>query len=146
MNSRLLFLLVILVSGCQGSSEMVPVSGVIKLDGKPFPFASVMFVPQDSAGRDATGTTDEQGRFVLSTVEPRDGAKPGKYKVVIFPGAPATEGAPGMTADQAMEAASKQPAKAPKSPISAAYTRPDQTPLAQDVPPSGDIVIELKSE
>lgn len=68
------------LSGC-GGGGYVSVSGLVTLDGEPLPEATVSFVP-DGGGEIATGVTDEDGRFSLTSN--RDtGAKPGVYKVTI---------------------------------------------------------------
>src|SRR5437879_5545336 len=71
------------LAGC-GAQRTTPVEGVVLLDGKPLAGASIQFVPQEK-GRDATGETDKNGHFVMSTFQPRDGVLPGNYKVVISP-------------------------------------------------------------
>jgi hypothetical protein len=146
---RLVWMMVLLCTvGCGGSGT-VPVQGIVRLDGQPLRSASVQFVPEDS-GRDATATTDQDGRFVLSTFEPGDGALPGNYKVVVTPVAPAQEAPPAMTADEAMAAAAAEAARAPSKPshpgFPEKYTRVDQTPLQHRVPAPGDIEIDLKSK
>jgi hypothetical protein len=142
-------LLVLIVTGCSRLSNTVPVQGVVRLDGQPLKSASVQFVPE-ATGRDATATTDEQGRFVLSTFEPRDGALPGAYKVIITLSAPMLDApAKAMSAEEAMAAAgaaAERPQPKPTGPtFPEKYTRPDQTPLTQNVPADGDVVIDLKS-
>lgn len=131
-------------SGC-GGSRTSPVEGVVLLDGKPVAGASVQFVPQ-GAGRDATAETDQNGQFVLSTFEPRDGAIPGAYKVVISPPVGVADKKVYASSEEAMAAADKaKPAKATGSRFPQQYTRPDQTPLTQDVPVQGEVKFELKS-
>lgn len=90
MRSILVAIVLFALAGCKDGSGTVPVAGVVRLDGQPLKEASIQFVPQGS-GRDATATTDANGRFVMSTIEPRDGAMPGKYKVVITPATPVAE-------------------------------------------------------
>ena len=51
------------------------------MDGKPLPKASVVFIPEN--GRPAGAITDENGRYVLNFTEGREGAIPGKNKVLI---------------------------------------------------------------
>ena len=146
---RLVWLTVLVCTlGCGGGAGTVPVQGVVRLDGQPLKRASVQFVPEDS-GRDATATTDEQGRFVLSTFNPRDGALPGKYKVVVTPSAPVQDAPAAKSADEAMAAAVAEAAKTGSKPgypgFPEKYTRADQTPLRQSVPPPGDVELDLKS-
>jgi hypothetical protein len=130
-----------LAAGCGGTS-LAPVRGVVKLDGSPLADASVEFIAQDQGGRDASGFTDANGVFTISTFKPGDGAMPGKYKVVIQPTA-AVEGPPAASMEEAQKGLSRARSKAPSVPEK--YTRPDQTPLTQDVPPAGEVVIDLTS-
>lgn len=67
--------------GCDGSARPVPVTGVVTYSGIPVAGAQVMFTP--TTGRPAEGTTDEQGKFKLTTTEPGDGALPGSHTVTI---------------------------------------------------------------
>ena len=130
-------------AGCGGGSGPVPVRGVVKLDGKPVANAAVTFVAQDPGGRDAHGSTDANGAFELSTHKPNDGALPGKYKVVITP--PGEEGGSTPFDDPGKPAAAAKPKPAgPRIPQK--YTLAGQTPLTQDVPPTGDVVIDLQSK
>ena len=86
----LLFLLVI--SGCDGkpSPEIAPVEGVVRLNGKPQRGLMVRFLPDPEQGNDtpidATGTTDEQGKYVLEYTyqgEQGMGAPVGWHRVLI---------------------------------------------------------------
>ncbi len=72
----------IALGGCSdGRPARVPVSGTIKIDGKPLPYGIVRFVP--SEGRAAIGPIDREGRFTLTCYEPADGVAPGNYKIAI---------------------------------------------------------------
>jgi hypothetical protein len=147
MRRLCLSLLAVAIVGCVNSAGPIPVSGVVTLDEKPLSNASISFVPEGS-GKQATGTTDENGKFVLSTIDPRDGAFPGKYKVVIAPNSVASE-TESESADAAMEAdaAAAKKAKKPSGPkFPEAYTRLDQTPLTQDVPAPSEVVYKLSSK
>ena len=69
--------------GCQQRiPDRQPVSGIVTLDGRPVPNAAVTFVSEVVFGR-ASGLTDESGRYELTTLEPRDGAITGSYRVAI---------------------------------------------------------------
>jgi hypothetical protein len=131
--------------GC-AKSRTSPVEGDVLLDGKPLAGASIMFVPQGT-GRDATGQTDASGHFIMSTFQPRDDVLPGSYKVVITPPTGVADTAQYGTAEDAMAAATKAPAKKASSDpaFPQKYTRPDQTPLTQEVPVQGKLRFELKA-
>lgn len=149
MRKLLVAFLILIAAGCRNDSGTVPVAGVLKLDGQPLKEASIHFVPQGS-GRDATGTTDANGKFTMSTYEPRDGALPGSYKVVITPFVAAEASPVGASSEDAMTAASaaaaKQKGKPTDTQMPQSYTRLDQTPLMQEVPPKSEIVIDIKSK
>src|SRR5688500_10797777 len=58
------------VAGCSGNDNYAPVSGVVKINGKPYPNAVVSFQPigtkeNANPGRGSSAYTDENGRFVL---------------------------------------------------------------------------------
>jgi hypothetical protein len=145
MTPRVLFtLFVAAIAGC-GGARTTPVEGVVLLDGKPLAGASIQFVPQEK-GRQATAETDASGQFAMSTLQPRDGVLPGTYKVVISPPNGPADTTQYASADQAMAAAMKAPAKKPAAPLfPQKYARPDQTPLTQEVPVKGKLTIELKN-
>jgi hypothetical protein len=70
------------LAGCGASGpEIAGVEGTVFLDGNPLPLAAVVFIPEN--GRPAGATTDAQGHYVLSFSEGRDGAIPGKSRVMI---------------------------------------------------------------
>ena len=148
-NSRTVATISLLIAaalvGC-GGSRTSPVTGTVLLDGKPLVGAMVQFVPQGT-GRDATGETDKSGNFTMSTFQPKDGVVQGEYKVMIAPPAATADPVAYASAEEAMAAASKAPAKkATGPPFPQEYTRPDQTPLKQKVPVSGSLKYELKSK
>ena len=70
-------------SGCGPSGPApVKVDGSVTLGGKPVEGATVTFVSK-SGGRSASGKTDADGSFVLTTNSTGDGAVPGEYVVTI---------------------------------------------------------------
>ncbi len=80
-----------IVSGCapaQGPkiSGLVTVSGVVTLDGKALPNATVTFVPitKGEGEMSAGGLSDSTGKYILRTGDEKNyGIKPGQYKVII---------------------------------------------------------------
>jgi hypothetical protein len=72
-----------IVLGCGHQRPFVPVSGLVRLDGVPTEKLSVTFFPTE--GRAANGVTHRDGRFVLTTFKPGDGALLGAHKVTIAP-------------------------------------------------------------
>ena len=57
------------------------VQGTVTLQGKPLAGATITFTPEK--GRPATGVTDEEGNYLLSTFKANDGAALGRYPVSI---------------------------------------------------------------
>lgn len=82
----------VLLTGCGESKYLiVPVAGVVTLNGEPLPEASLVFSPQGSPenpypGPRSTATTDVEGRFRLHTVEGSDGAVVGRHHVSLTTG------------------------------------------------------------
>ncbi|HVL15492.1 MAG TPA: hypothetical protein VM529_23180 [Gemmata sp.] len=82
-------LLLAALAGCSGPANFAPVSGVVTLDGKPYPNAVVSFQPlgtpdNPNPGRGSSAYTDENGRFVLKGEKDADGALIGKHRVRIM--------------------------------------------------------------
>ncbi|QDU62957.1 hypothetical protein Pan216_38310 [Planctomycetes bacterium Pan216] len=72
-----------ILSACMGSGDgptLGKVTGVVTLDGRPLPSASVFFAPEE--GRPSRGVTDMNGRYELSYAG-RPGAKVGSHLVRI---------------------------------------------------------------
>jgi hypothetical protein len=72
--------IVLIISGCQ-QSDTVAVTGTVTMKGQPVDKAEVVFNPKK--GRFASGVTDSQGHFSLSTAKSGDGAMPGEYTVTL---------------------------------------------------------------
>src|SRR5438552_19187179 len=82
-----LFLGLLVAAGCGGTTN-VPVSGVVKVDGKPYKNAIVSFQPvsgkdNPNPGRGSSALTDEKGHFTLITDDGKPGAAPGKHRIRI---------------------------------------------------------------
>jgi hypothetical protein len=82
--SPLLLVLSLCCAGCSRGEKfvLVPVEGVVTLDGEPLADARVVFFPSPQ-GRPSSGRTDADGRFQLSYLEGQMGALAGKHKVSI---------------------------------------------------------------
>jgi len=68
--------------GCGGDPTVAKVSGTVTLDGEPVEGASVIFTPI-GGGRPATGQTDAEGNFKLSTYASADGALIAEHAVSV---------------------------------------------------------------
>jgi hypothetical protein len=77
--SRFLWL-VPLLAGCT-SNGLVPLAGVVTLDGRPLAGATLAFVPE-GAGQPAVAESAADGSFVART-NGRPGALPGRYHLLV---------------------------------------------------------------
>lgn len=81
------------VVGCGGSispPRTVPTSGSVLFQGKPAEGVKVTLHPKFNMQFTPNGVTNKDGRFILSTGAPADGAPPGEYSVtfeLLRPGA-----------------------------------------------------------
>jgi hypothetical protein len=77
-----------LLVGC-GDSRFAPVSGTVKMDGKPLANVSVIFQPNGkevNPGPGSSGRTNEQGEYSLQAMGTGvRGAVLGEHKVLIQP-------------------------------------------------------------
>jgi hypothetical protein len=139
-------------AGC-GNQGLSKVEGVVTLDGAPLPGATVSFMPVGQ-GRAASGLTDGDGYFRLTTFRTDDGALAGDYRViVVFVEAEQRD----LTTDAGKEAArietmtpqgkKKQAEKKSKKPrqVPAIYSDIKKTPLKEVVPTNGKIELALRS-
>jgi hypothetical protein len=79
----LLTAVTLLVLGCgRAGPKTARASGTVTMDGKPLPKIGVTFLPTKK-GPIATGNTNENGEFTLTTVRKGDGAPIGNHKVTI---------------------------------------------------------------
>jgi predicted small lipoprotein YifL len=73
-------------SGAVNSGPLFPVTGQVLLpDGKPLAGGTIYFYPKES-GPTAAGEIGSDGKFSLKTVDGRDGAPAGEYKIRVVPG------------------------------------------------------------
>ena len=85
------------LSGC-GHPATAPVKGRVTCDGTPVAEVTVTFNPLPRSegdrepGKPATGFTDADGVFILSTFKNYDGALIGKHKVTLTPSNPTSCG------------------------------------------------------
>lgn len=125
-----LLLAALLLPGCsQSPPAIIPVEGVVTLNGKPLPNALVQFVPMlQGFGAEyiATGTTDDAGRFKLACLG-REGACAGENRVTVSD-PPTPEEARGQSGE-AQKAASRFKAALKNRPIPEQYTIPGLSPL-----------------
>ena len=118
------------IVGCGGPGA-VPAGGTVTHKDKPVADATVIFTPV-GGGADAmiaTGTTDAQGAFTLTTKTPGDGAVPGNYTASVSP-----------KLEEKPEGDYSAP---PPPPFPAKYTDPTGSDLKVTIPAGGDKQIKL---
>jgi hypothetical protein len=124
-----------LLSGCSGDDRgLAPVSGTVRLNGKPLANAYVSFWPEENGVRAASGTTDANGHYRLTTFQPYDGARVGKHRVAVR-AEEVPEGPP--------KAADDITAKRGKLLTPPRYSVPDTSGLSAEVIAKKDNVIDL---
>src|SRR5262245_52152236 len=146
--------LALLIAGPGCGGNLVKVKGVVTLDGKPVKDAAVLFECEGAESRPATGRTDGDGVFTLSTYKPGDGVRPGDYKVVITPpqNVPLVSDRTDMSFEEAMALRQKGLQEMKNKPppfgagIPARFRDLKQTPLRQKVPPDGPVSFDFQSE
>ena len=85
-----LLLLVPTLIGCgdAGVPKLVPVSGVVKINGEPAAGIMVNFVPEtldeNAVTRSSMAISGEGGKFVLNTTKNEPGAMPGPHFVTLI--------------------------------------------------------------
>ena len=81
-----MLLALVCFGGCGDPSRLkglVPAEGIVYYDDAPLAEAVVKFFPQDASGRTATAWTDADGKFIMMTLNPKDGVAPGEYNVTV---------------------------------------------------------------
>lgn len=146
--SSVIALAVVVAVGCSKVNDkwsaarpkVSPGGGIVNYKGKPVEGATLVFSPENGTHA-ATGVTDANGRFKLSTFNPGDGAVAGKYQVTVTKvemppqtAAPASHDEP-------------TPAKAPpKFLVPEKYSKPEASDLTAEVTDGGknEYTFELK--
>ena len=133
-------LFLVTLAGCAGSKpdlpEVVPVTGVVTLDGAPAAGVNVTFIPVGStAGGASYGATDAGGKYELKSNDGRPGAAVGEFKVVcskwVMPDGSDYVGVPG--GPSPMEAGAKEK-------LSPKFSDENATALKATVPAGGGTV------
>ena len=118
----------IVLAGCSADNpSLVPVNGIVTMDGQPVAEIIVTFTPTgETLGNGAIGGTDTTGRFTLSDVRGDQGAHVGEYKVSLYP-TPTSDKA-GLPTDVVSSGAAGIPD---------IFMDPNHSPLRANVPASG---------
>jgi len=75
-----------LLAGCSSEParpKTYPVTGTVTMKGRPLDGARVVFAPSTPGLLPASGVTDKDGKYQLTTFESNDGAQPGDYLVKV---------------------------------------------------------------
>lgn len=128
-------------SGPHPQLKLVPLHGVVRLDGKPVDAARVTFM-NSKLGVSAYGLTDQDGHFTLTTFVEGDGAAPGPQQITVTkvqdPGHASSSAPPAFRRGGG--------APRPASPIPQMYANMQTSGLTAEVLETGneEIVVELK--
>jgi len=132
--------------GCDSGLRTVPVEGSVMWNGQPVRKAELTFVRQDAEGPAAIATTDADGRFKLATGE-REGAVPGKYKVIVQKSSVADLNLPDPLPDHMGLTEYLQTNNIVAYPLlPARYATLMQTPLEQEVADDGNDEVQVVLE
>lgn len=142
--------LVILIGGCSGGGDLPPLhpaTGTVLYNGEAVEGAAVVFRTKvDDKNYVATGTTDAQGKFELSTSgEP--GAVAGTYTVTVSKKKSEGGESESLSMEEAAEQAEKGESNEPKvtNELPEKYGDPNQSDLKKEVTAEGpnDFKLEL---
>jgi hypothetical protein len=136
-DTRLLWLAfaLLVAAGCGTENPaLVPVTGIVTMEGQPVAEVIVTFTPTgETLGNGALGGTDTEGHFTLMDVRGGVGAHAGEYKVSLYP-APTSDTA-GLPTDVVSSGSAGIPA---------VVLNPNDTPLRAIVSASGaDVEVSL---
>jgi hypothetical protein len=140
-RSALLLIFTIVSSGCTSSyapqaeqAATVPASGLITWKGQPLAGFRINLLPADGQ-RPAAGVSDAEGRFVLGTNSPNDGAVAGTHKVSVIWEQPVDDG---LGTAPATPATQKPPVDLP-----AKFASPETSGLSLEIPAGGSSTLQL---
>lgn len=71
------------VAGCSQGPSLGTVSGTVKLNGQPLPYAYVVFQPINPPGAYGSAYANERGEYQLQFTRYQKGAPVGKHRVSI---------------------------------------------------------------
>lgn len=136
--------LVIVLGGCERAPELHPVSGTVSYGGEMVEGATVTFRCEE-ANTIATGTTDGQGRFELSTYQAGKGAVAGEHTVTVTKTSAAAEsGSASLSMEEAMSQGAPPPKTETKALLPAKYGDPARPQLKFTVSPGEGNVFPIE--
>lgn len=135
-------------SGSASRKPVYPTSGTVEIFGAPLAGATVAFAPLEGQPT-AFGSTDADGKFVLTTYDYQDGAAAGKFKVIVTKTTSAAAKTTAEGADHEAEAvaASSHDAEGAATDsanlVPAQYANATDSPLNAEVKSSGENVFNF---
>lgn len=138
------------ILGCGSDRpELVPVTGLVTLDGTPLTTGRIEFFP--ISGRPAYGAIGGDGRYELTSYEQGDGAPPGSYVVTVTARQDVVDGPVYASIEDEMRGKpiSNQQGAGPSRPrwlAPSLYANRSTTTLAANVGDGSEINFELKSK
>jgi len=134
------------IAGCNrgGLPGLVPAAGIVTLNGDPVEKAIISFAPTSTADgvRSASAMTDQNGRFVVTTLNYGDGMQPGEYQIIITK----TTGTGGDLSPEESARSGGGDDRQVVNHLPLNYGNKDTSGLTVTIPPRGDRNIELKLE
>jgi hypothetical protein len=142
-------MLFLLLAGCGGRDRTYHIEGVVLFDGQPLSGATVVFISEEEGAHPASGMTDAEGNFLLTTYKESDGVLAGRYRVLITRteaiAAPPVPIRPGDEKSVTEHYRSLKSRQNRKSHVPAVYGSEADTPLRCTVPLDDKLVLELNS-
>lgn len=137
-------------AGCGKKADSRPktaaVSGIITMNGQPVADADVVFQPAGQSPA-ATGRTDGDGNYQLTTFQSDDGAVPGQYLVSVTKYDRPAESASSSSEEYVPPtAASAQASAAPKNLLPEKYASPKTSTLTATVQDGQENQFDFKLE
>ena len=111
----------------------MPASGVLRFQGKPLEGYKLTFEPSGER-QSATAISNAEGKFVLGTNRPGDGAATGKHKVAVVFISEVVEGEPGREVFKTIS---------PKYKVPKSYEDPKTSGLEIEIPTSGTSSLDI---
>jgi len=134
------------ITGCSrdGLQGLVPAGGMVTLNGLPVEGAIIGFAPTstESGVRSASAMTDQNGRFVVTTLNFGDGMQPGDYRVIVTK----TTGTGGDLSPEESARTGGGNDRQIVNHLPSKYGSPETSGLMISIPPGGDRNIALYLE
>jgi hypothetical protein len=115
------------------TADSVPASGTITWQGKPLAGFRITLHPAEGQ-RPAAGVSNAEGKFVLGTNSPNDGAVVGNHPVSVIWDQPVDDGLNSAPGDATLKPPINLPAK---------FSSPDTSGLKLDIPSGGSSTLQL---